>query len=694
MTPERCLALLSYAPDAFEDVGLLVFDECHLLSPVSGLRRALDGMFCVLAFNSIAPDADFLFLSAMIRNGSEFATWIGSLTGRECVFVDPLWKPSRQARGVVFYEDKTLKRILSEALEAQQKEDAARGKEAKTLRKIAKSKLTLEPFVLFGLQHNWLHEKERRADCALARISGTGVALSGELVGTSIVPKPNVNKVAAHIATLSARNGLKAIVFVNVKSHAVSTAREIATALGASPQATPDENERWKALDAELGGLKHSLLTGSSAAVPHNAQMLRLERDLAERMFRRPDGAQVIVATPTLAQGLNLPAHLAILASDMRADPEDGGREALAAHEILNAAARAGRAGHLANGVVLLIPEAILTFTRGKPLNKAIIGKLRSVLPEDDRCLEMTDPFQIVLDRITRAVIDDPDVEYALNRLSTVVAPEGAESEVTTRFSIGKSFAAFAAARRDATEVFAKKVARLNAILSRRDSETEDKALLELAAQSGAPIATLNALRERLKASIKTLPGTIPEWVAWVFTWLSEDEHSCQALLGRESRTILGAVGRRMDSALTKEAIAELLPGVHAWLSGKPLRKIESALGGVPDADAECPRARHLVTNIVPLGLSFVIGLVAGTAKEMPEIAEGGATPRSVLDCLSTAVRRGFDTPSKLAFAEIRKGLFSRVQYHRAFAAEVGHELEQDDSEDYASLVGKMRQRL
>jgi hypothetical protein len=33
MTPERCLALLSFAPEAFGEVGLLVFDECHLLSP-------------------------------------------------------------------------------------------------------------------------------------------------------------------------------------------------------------------------------------------------------------------------------------------------------------------------------------------------------------------------------------------------------------------------------------------------------------------------------------------------------------------------------------------------------------------------------------------------------------------------------------------------------------------------------------
>jgi hypothetical protein len=47
MTPERCLAMLSFAPTAFDDVGLLVFDECHLLSPQSGkIRRALDSMLC------------------------------------------------------------------------------------------------------------------------------------------------------------------------------------------------------------------------------------------------------------------------------------------------------------------------------------------------------------------------------------------------------------------------------------------------------------------------------------------------------------------------------------------------------------------------------------------------------------------------------------------------------------------------
>lgn len=694
MTPEHCLALLSYAPHAFDDVRLLVFDECHLLSPVSGLRRALDGMFCVLAFNSIAPEADFLFLSAMIRNGGEFAEWIASLTARDCVFVDPLWKPSRQARGVVFYEENAIIGIQRAARERQRQEDNSQGKRAKGLRKAAKAELVAHPFALFGLQHNWLHRTEKRADCTITGISDSPVELNGQLRGNRVALMPNVNGVAAQIATASVRNDLKTIVFVNVKSHAVSTAKAIAGRLGTTPTATADETERWQALEAELGGFEHSLLPGPTSAVAHNSQMLRLERDIAERMFRRPDGAQVIVATPTLAQGLNLPAHIAILASDMRADPEDGGREALGAHEILNAAARAGRAGHLANGVVLLIPEEILTFANDKPLTGSAVRKLESILPEDDRCLEMSDPLQIVLDRISTAATADPDVEYALNRLSTAVGPEGTDTDATTRFSVQKSFAAFMAAKRNASEAFTAKIVRLNEILGERNTGTEDTVLLELAAQSGAPVTVLRTLRERLAVSALNLPATIPEWVSWVLDWLAEDEHSRLSLLGRERGALLGAVGRKVDSALSPDAIKELLPGVLAWLSGKPLNQIERTLGGDPQAKPECPRARRLVTGIVPLGLTFIVGLVARTAQEIPEVANGSATPRSVIETLPTAVRRGFDAPSKLAFAEEKKRLLSRVQFHRAFEAEVGGDLEHDDAEDYGSLVAKMRERL
>ncbi|MFD2431737.1 hypothetical protein ACFSUK_33905 [Sphingobium scionense] len=202
--------------------------------------------------------------------------------------------------------------------------------------------LTARPYGIWGLQHNWHSVSESKAWVVTTALLDTPVLLSGSIKTGSLRLKPNVNEVAARLAATASLRELKTIVFVNTKRDAVSVAREIATQLGTRIPATEPESERWAALKIELGGLKHSLVTPEHCAVPHNSSMLRLERDLAERMFKRGNGANVIVATPTLAQGLNLPAQLAILAGDKRAD-RAGGRENLEAHEILNAAARAVR---------------------------------------------------------------------------------------------------------------------------------------------------------------------------------------------------------------------------------------------------------------------------------------------------------------------------------------------------------------
>jgi len=106
MTTERCLALLGYDREAFSDVGLLIFDECHLLHAdnVEASHRAVDAMLCVLNFTMIAPKADLLLISAMMKNTGEIAGWISSMTGRPCLTLDLTWKPTRQVRGCVVYD--------------------------------------------------------------------------------------------------------------------------------------------------------------------------------------------------------------------------------------------------------------------------------------------------------------------------------------------------------------------------------------------------------------------------------------------------------------------------------------------------------------------------------------------------------------------------------------------------------------
>jgi hypothetical protein len=86
--------------------------------------------------------------------------------------------------------------------------------------------------------------------------------------------------------------------------------------------------------------------------------------------------------------------------------------------------------------------------------------------------------------------------------------------------------------------------------------------------------------------------------MSWIFAWQIEDADARLSLLGREKGAILGAVGRKVDADLTADVMKELLPGVSAWLTGKPLKEIEHALGGDPQAKAECPRARRLITRV------------------------------------------------------------------------------------------------
>jgi hypothetical protein len=455
MTPERCLAMLSFAPAAFEDVGLLVFDECHLLSPQSGkIRRALDGMLCLLAFNHLAPQADLLFLSAMLDNGAEFTEWITELTGRRSIFVDLLWKPSRQARGVIIYSEPQLESIRNAALQMQTVLNTKAGKSAKGLRTASKSLLVAEPRAIWGLQHNWLSESH--AHCSITSLADEPVTLSGDIKFNKIRLTPNANQVAARLAVSAARNGLKTIVFVNTKAYAVSTAHEVSIQLADPLKPTELEKVIWDALEIELGGLQYSLIEPSACAVPHNSSMFRLERDLAERMFRRDNGAKVIVATPTLAQGLNLPAQLAILAGDKRADSKNKGRENLEAHELLNAAARAGRAGHLANGVVLLIPEPNISYTDGQNLDLSVIQKLRSILPEDDRCVSITDPLEVVLDRLMSGQLVDRDVKYTLNRMAALNA--SSEEDAASIFNLNKSLGFYAAKKKNDEKTFNEKI--------------------------------------------------------------------------------------------------------------------------------------------------------------------------------------------------------------------------------------------
>ena len=667
MTPERCLATLSFSPKAFDDVGLLVFDECHILCPQSEkIRRSLDSMLCLLTFNRVAPNADMLFLSAMVKNGKEFSDWICQLTGRSCISIDLLWKPSRQARGVVIYSEDEINVVKNQAMVVQKRLDREKGKVAKGLRTAADNELSVKPYAIWGLQYNWLYLDENKAACTFTQLINETVLLTGKLKSNRLDLTPNANNIASVLAVTSAKNNLKTIVFVNQKSHAVSTARSISQTLGGDIIPTSEEKRLWDALELELGDLKHSLLIKGSSAVPHNASMLRLERDIAERIYKRADGAMVIVATPTLAQGLNLPAQIAILAGDKRADND--GRELLEAHELLNAAGRAGRAGHLANGIVLLIPEPILTFPKNKKLNKYVVQKLQSLIPEDDRCIEISDPISKVLDEVSHGNIVERDVMYLINRLSMQNDPQ---DETDSVLDLNRSFAAFQANTKESKQKFDIQLAELTNLIKDQNNDEIDIYLAQLASQSGLPPLTLSRLKAAISQQIGNLPISIVEWGLWLLNWLKSDTDSRDLLLYDVKLSILGATGRKKEDEVTDDVLDVVFNGVKAWLTGLPLRDVEIALGGDPESGMQtnqsCPRARELVTVVLPRGLSFIIGLVSRIVTDLDPYDNQESLLPGIVDNLSTAIRLGYDSPEKITFAIENPKILSRVGVHQAF---------------------------
>lgn len=652
MTPERFLAVLSFADADTSEIGLIVFDECHLLSPHGGGSRSTDAMLCLLHAIKRAPNADLLLLSAMLRNANEVADWLTELTGRPCDGITDSWKPSRQARGVVVYPQAEVTRATrivrakARARALEQDYDAP--------------PLLAHPFALFGLDNAWA--RNLPSDYRLVRLSNDKVELSH---GTNRAA-PNSNKVGASLARSAALTGLKTIMFVQQADHAPSTARGLRAGLPPPADLTETENGLWLDIVEEFGGAQHSLVDPTAPALPHNGDMIALERRLAESLFRKAGGADVIVATPTLAQGMNLPAQVAILAGTMRHD--DAGREPLKTHEILNAAGRAGRAGHLANGTVLLIPEPVVAFdAAGHPTQEAF-GMLEALLPLNDQCLDIDDPLTRLLDSISAGDLQDSDVRYFLSRLRA-----GEEDDVAIDRAVdmmGWSFAAFRARRAGEN---AELEAKLTALKGALENEAAIAAgpVMKVAAFTGLAAEPLAAIVARIEADIDALPTTATQWVDWLIDFFVAERANYELLLGKDTETVKAVTrGRKTGGPVTDDELARLKDAMRAWMGGLPFDAIERALGVAEERIGTCKRSRDLVLRLANRTLYMIATATSELAREILVRLDKDSANPAALEVLGVAIRKGLDSPDKVAFSYLSPTLRTRIAIHRDYAVQ------------------------
>lgn len=643
-TPERCLMLLTTQPEAFSDLGLIVFDECHLLHPrdADRSRRSIDAMLAILNLAIAAPEADLLLLSAMMKNAEEIALWLQELTGRNCLALSLAWKPTRQVRGSVVYPASTTKKLTDELREARRAFPKHKDPPA-----AVKRALIAQPFGFFSLLQTWASQE--RDDYTLQPLLNEAHRLStGRARGGGWYLTPNGNHTSALIAAAAASSGLKTLVFVQSTVLAEAGVKEFPALVDAPTIILKeDELEYHRIAAEELGGAQHCYLTpepdGSFCvgAASHHALLLREERLLHESLFKRKDGIDVLFATSTLAQGMNLPSEVVIIAGDSRFDPNADKMAQLEAHELLNAAGRAGRAGESSQGFVLVVPSRVVEFDDESNLINEYWMTLQSIFSQSDQCLDIDDPTTVLLDKIHAGAFDQGMPAYFLSRLP---ASDENGTDAPIRNLIARSFGAFRARQKGDEDWAESRIAAAFAARKHLESADEEKWLDRVSGLTGVSVEILREIVALF--SVAENFQTTEDAVKTLIEWLNSNPAKLLELVRPENiEGLFTGDYKKLETDHDRGAFAlpVIIDMLKKWLVSLPLNVMEASH---PKADfVKCEYSRHFVLRIVP-DLAFVAGLPA----RLLAAQNGEDVPLPItLATLGSCVREGCDSPESLA---------------------------------------------
>lgn len=403
MTPEKCAVALRLFPERFANCSLCVFDECHLLNePERGVTS--DVLIARLSF--VAPNIRFLLMSAMVSNPGELAEWLTSIRGGASVPITVNWRPSRTMRALLFVDEESLDANFEQA--------------KNTLEQLPERRVN-QPFtadlaLIAGLSGPWTMEGP--PDYRVTRLP-----ISFPARASRRLPGPQLdswkNTASRLLARQFATSRIPTICFVlTSRHHAFSSAEEITESMpGAIEHDTPFPPlvEAWLSIaEYELGAdsaLRDLLHRGISV---HTSALLPTEQAASEWMFLHKK-AILMFATPTLAQGLNLPAEAVVIGGTSMGDPRDWRMNRISGISrinalILNAFGRAGRPGFSNQGIAVLITDSpyLAPVTTALDPRKAL--QKYQVLGEADAALEVHSPVEAFLDTL---ISDDSIIDRA-----------------------------------------------------------------------------------------------------------------------------------------------------------------------------------------------------------------------------------------------------------------------------------------
>ena len=636
MTPERCSTLMTLHPSSFEGVSLVIMDEFHIIG--DGGHRSLGAMLCLLSLLTAMPNSDFVLVSAMVENGTELSGWIADVTGRECLDLSMAWKPTSQLQGCIVYSMGRRRDLVAMA-----KDDFRNRGRRKGPSVALKRQLTADPYCLFSLCNTW--ESDSFGDYYLTPMLDHQVLLG---VNKYWQLNGNRNQVSKELAKKFAAIGMKTIIFVENPAQANNLVKELKSEMRV--KTLPKAIERRRAsIITEFGDENCSYLEEEMSVVPHHSLLLNEERYAMETLFRRT--SDIMVATPTLAQGVNLPVDVVLIAGEDRYDDEKKGRGLMDAHEILNAAGRAGRAGFRSQGAAIIVSNKVIGIEENT-LSGDWFDLKKDIFSKGDHCLEVEDP----LFRLTTINTEEDEITTEQRIVLMKLNLAGVEEKKI----VSKSLYAYQLKQqeKDITQ-FEERISELTSLYSGE----EQAPLLELSLKTGIDSQLLDLFYKWLEKKEANESYSVEKVLVLYCSWLKDNPQSLQQLLTYEktSKLLLDLFAVEEYDA---DFIEDLTKVLKMYISGETLKEISILLAEKPN-DPNLTATRKFILKVVP-ELSYAFSVLAMV--HVQYLIDYGwdrfNIPASIKN-FSTYLKEGVSSEAMLRFKTERR--LMRVECHSMF---------------------------
>lgn len=392
MTPEKCAMAFRINPNIFENCNLCIVDEFHIINDEN---RGIVLDLCLAQLITQNPETRLLLMSAMVSNGDHVASWLQRLhDGRNVPLVQVPWRPCRTLRSLLFVNKEKLEEVSNTAKLELSKLPAKRNR----------VKFDVQLGLLGGMCLRW--ETGGNAEDYVS--IPMPITFTGSVVRASRIAKEDwagwKNTAGTQLAEALHESGFGVLCFILTSRHHVFSCAEkmdlkCCLELDQHTAALLDLANTELGVPSRVGEL---LRNGVGV---HSSALLDTEQSAVERCFaNRTIG--LLFATPTLAQGLNLPADAVVVAGSSLGDARQKEEDKLQGIRspdatILNAFGRAGRAMVANHGLAVLVSDKPFYGALREGIGVDPVIKRYSLLSGTDKCVQVTSPIESFVSRLS-----------------------------------------------------------------------------------------------------------------------------------------------------------------------------------------------------------------------------------------------------------------------------------------------------